>query len=164
MTHTGNLSIKDRPLVSVPQVGSNDLTLVNLHLATLTLPGGENPSKNHSDSHRVASFAQTLQETLKGRTVSFSVGWAVGRGSPLPSVSLIPSARRLSAAVQIEDTGDHHTPASPEAWPPLCVVTSLSLWASHMGSTSFVALQPLFDGKDRGLGVVTPFPMTVHSG
>uniref|UniRef100_A0A9L0TFM9 Endonuclease/exonuclease/phosphatase family domain-containing protein 1 n=1 Tax=Equus caballus TaxID=9796 RepID=A0A9L0TFM9_HORSE len=51
---------------ALEKVGSNDLTLVNLHLATLTLPGGENPSKNHSDSHRVASFAQTLQETLKG--------------------------------------------------------------------------------------------------
>ncbi|XP_070367883.1 endonuclease/exonuclease/phosphatase family domain-containing protein 1 isoform X1 [Equus asinus] len=54
------------PYLARFKVGSNDLTLVNLHLATLTLPGGENPSKNHSDSHRVASFAQTLQETLKG--------------------------------------------------------------------------------------------------
>uniref|UniRef100_A0A8I5NQE9 Endonuclease/exonuclease/phosphatase family domain-containing protein 1 n=1 Tax=Papio anubis TaxID=9555 RepID=A0A8I5NQE9_PAPAN len=48
------------------KVGSHDLTLVNLHLAALTLPGSENPSKNHSDGHRLASFAQTLQETLKG--------------------------------------------------------------------------------------------------
>lgn len=53
------------------QVGSNDLTLVNLHLATLSLPGGESTSKNHGDSHRLASFAHTLQETLKGRTWSF---------------------------------------------------------------------------------------------
>ncbi|XP_028342117.1 endonuclease/exonuclease/phosphatase family domain-containing protein 1 isoform X3 [Physeter macrocephalus] len=48
------------------KVGSHDLTLVNLHLAALTLPGGENPSKSHSDSHCWASFVQTLQETLKG--------------------------------------------------------------------------------------------------
>ena len=54
-------------LVHLAQVGSHDLTLVNLHLATLTLPGGENLSKNHGDSHRWASFTQTLQETLKGR-------------------------------------------------------------------------------------------------
>lgn len=67
------------PLV---QVGSNDLTLVNLHLATLTLPGGENPSKNHSDSHRLASFAQTLQETLKGGQLSFSVA---GPTAPTPA-------------------------------------------------------------------------------
>lgn len=58
------------------QVGSNDLTLVNLHLATLSLPGGESASKNHGDSHRLASFAHTLQETLKGRTWSFPAsGW-----------------------------------------------------------------------------------------
>ncbi|MBZ3873794.1 Endonuclease/exonuclease/phosphatase family domain-containing protein 1, partial [Sciurus carolinensis] len=47
-------------------VGSNDLTLVNLHLAALTLTAGENASKNHSDGHRLTGFAQTLQETLKG--------------------------------------------------------------------------------------------------
>lgn len=40
----------------------NDLTLVNLHLA---LPAGESTGKNH-DSHKLAAFAQTLQETLKG--------------------------------------------------------------------------------------------------
>ncbi|XP_073891335.1 endonuclease/exonuclease/phosphatase family domain-containing protein 1 isoform X6 [Macaca fascicularis] len=51
---------------ALEKVGSHDLTLVNLHLAALTLPGSENPSKNHSDGHRLASFAQTLQETLKG--------------------------------------------------------------------------------------------------
>uniref|UniRef100_A0A8C8ZH24 Endonuclease/exonuclease/phosphatase family domain-containing protein 1 n=1 Tax=Prolemur simus TaxID=1328070 RepID=A0A8C8ZH24_PROSS len=54
------------PYLARFKVGSNDLTLVNLHLAALTLPGAENPCKNHSDGHRVASFAQTLQETLKG--------------------------------------------------------------------------------------------------
>ncbi|XP_055276856.1 endonuclease/exonuclease/phosphatase family domain-containing protein 1 isoform X2 [Moschus berezovskii] len=54
------------PYLARFKVGSHDLTLVNLHLATLTLSGGENLSKNHSDSHRWASFAQTLQETLKG--------------------------------------------------------------------------------------------------
>lgn len=54
------------PYLARFKVGSHDLTLVNLHLATLTLPGGENLSKNHSDSHRWASFTQTLQETLKG--------------------------------------------------------------------------------------------------
>ncbi|XP_034819828.1 endonuclease/exonuclease/phosphatase family domain-containing protein 1 isoform X2 [Pongo abelii] len=51
---------------ALEKVGSHDLTLVNLHLAALTLLGSENPSKNHSDGHRLASFAQTLQETLKG--------------------------------------------------------------------------------------------------
>ncbi|XP_008684718.2 endonuclease/exonuclease/phosphatase family domain-containing protein 1 [Ursus maritimus] len=54
------------PYLARFKVGSNDLTLVNLHLATSILPGGENPSRNHSDSHRLASFVQTLQETLKG--------------------------------------------------------------------------------------------------
>ncbi|XP_073891333.1 endonuclease/exonuclease/phosphatase family domain-containing protein 1 isoform X5 [Macaca fascicularis] len=54
------------PYLARFKVGSHDLTLVNLHLAALTLPGSENPSKNHSDGHRLASFAQTLQETLKG--------------------------------------------------------------------------------------------------
>ena len=57
----------------LPQVGSYDLTLVNLHLAALILPGSENPSRNHSDSHRLASFVQTLQETLKGRKRALSV-------------------------------------------------------------------------------------------
>ncbi|XP_006143083.1 endonuclease/exonuclease/phosphatase family domain-containing protein 1 [Tupaia chinensis] len=51
------------PYLARFKVGSNDLILVNLHLAALALPGGENPSKNHSDGHRLA---QTLQETLKG--------------------------------------------------------------------------------------------------
>uniref|UniRef100_A0A8I3XCW6 Endonuclease/exonuclease/phosphatase family domain-containing protein 1 n=1 Tax=Callithrix jacchus TaxID=9483 RepID=A0A8I3XCW6_CALJA len=50
------------PYLARFKVGSHDLTLVNLHLAALTLPGSE----NHSDGHRLASFAQTLQETLKG--------------------------------------------------------------------------------------------------
>ncbi|XP_004385363.1 endonuclease/exonuclease/phosphatase family domain-containing protein 1 [Trichechus manatus latirostris] len=54
------------PYLAHFKVGSNDLTLVNLHLATLTLPGAENPSKNHTDGLRLASFAQTLQESLKG--------------------------------------------------------------------------------------------------
>lgn len=45
----------------------NDLTLVNLHLA-LSPSAGENTEKNH-DSHKLAAFAQTLQETLKGRAV-----------------------------------------------------------------------------------------------
>lgn len=54
------------PYLARFKVGSHDLTLVNLHLAALTLPGSENFSKNHSDGHRLASFAQTLQETLKG--------------------------------------------------------------------------------------------------
>ncbi|XP_022359025.1 endonuclease/exonuclease/phosphatase family domain-containing protein 1 [Enhydra lutris kenyoni] len=54
------------PYLARFKVGSNDLTLVNLHLAALILPGSENLSRNHSDSHRLASFVQTLQETLKG--------------------------------------------------------------------------------------------------
>lgn len=48
----------------LPQVGMNDLTVVNLHLALSPSPG-ENTGKNH-DSHKLAAFAQTLQETLKG--------------------------------------------------------------------------------------------------
>uniref|UniRef100_A0A5F8AJD9 Endonuclease/exonuclease/phosphatase family domain-containing protein 1 n=1 Tax=Macaca mulatta TaxID=9544 RepID=A0A5F8AJD9_MACMU len=58
--------VAEKPSNQLQKVGSHDLTLVNLHLAALTLPGSENPSKNHSDGHRLASFAQTLQETLKG--------------------------------------------------------------------------------------------------
>ncbi|XP_032142689.1 endonuclease/exonuclease/phosphatase family domain-containing protein 1 isoform X2 [Sapajus apella] len=58
--------VAENPSSQLQKVGSHDLTLVNLHLAALTLPGSENPSKNHSDGHRLASFAQTLQETLKG--------------------------------------------------------------------------------------------------
>ncbi|KAM4873976.1 endonuclease/exonuclease/phosphatase family domain-containing protein 1 isoform 1-T2 [Thomomys bottae] len=53
-----------RPYLARFKVGSHDVSLVNLHL--VTLPGGENPSKNHSDSPRVASCVHTLQETLKG--------------------------------------------------------------------------------------------------
>lgn len=68
-------------LFPLDQVGSNDLTLVNLHLAALSLPGGESASKNHGDSHRLASFAHTLQETLKGRTWSFPAS----AGSPAPA-------------------------------------------------------------------------------
>ncbi|XP_070280886.1 endonuclease/exonuclease/phosphatase family domain-containing protein 1 isoform X2 [Myotis yumanensis] len=51
---------------ALEKVGSHDLTLVNLHLATLPLPAGENPSRNHSDGPLGASFAQALQETLRG--------------------------------------------------------------------------------------------------
>ncbi|PNJ46890.1 EEPD1 isoform 4 [Pongo abelii] len=58
--------VAEKPSNQLQKVGSHDLTLVNLHLAALTLLGSENPSKNHSDGHRLASFAQTLQETLKG--------------------------------------------------------------------------------------------------
>lgn len=46
----------------------NDLTLVNLHLA-LAPAAGDNAGKNH-DSHKLATFAQTLQETLKGMVLS----------------------------------------------------------------------------------------------
>jgi hypothetical protein len=56
-------------------VGSNDLTLVNLQLTALALPGAENSSKNHSDGHRLLNFALTLQETLKGRDL-YLCGWA----------------------------------------------------------------------------------------
>ncbi|XP_072814035.1 endonuclease/exonuclease/phosphatase family domain-containing protein 1-like [Vicugna pacos] len=40
------------PYLARFKVGSNDLILVNLHLAALTFPGSENPSRNHSDNHR----------------------------------------------------------------------------------------------------------------
>ncbi|XP_074756904.1 endonuclease/exonuclease/phosphatase family domain-containing protein 1 isoform X2 [Athene noctua] len=52
------------PYLAHFKVGMNDLTLVNLHLA-LPPSAGENTGKNH-DSHKLAAFAQTLQETLKG--------------------------------------------------------------------------------------------------
>lgn len=52
------------PYVAHFKVGMHDLTLVNLHLAPWPSVG-ENAVKNH-DSHKLASFAQTLQETLKG--------------------------------------------------------------------------------------------------
>lgn len=55
------------------QVGMNDLTLVNLHLA-LSPSAGENIGKNH-DSHKLAAFAQTLQETLKGRVDFFPASY-----------------------------------------------------------------------------------------
>ncbi|XP_013376739.1 PREDICTED: endonuclease/exonuclease/phosphatase family domain-containing protein 1 isoform X2 [Chinchilla lanigera] len=60
-----------RPLAPIPhlakfKVGSNEVTLVNLHLAALSLPATENPGKNPSDGHRLASLTQTLQGTLKG--------------------------------------------------------------------------------------------------
>ncbi|XP_074235921.1 endonuclease/exonuclease/phosphatase family domain-containing protein 1 isoform X2 [Saimiri boliviensis] len=58
--------VAEKPSSQLQKVGSHDLTLVNLHLAALTLQGSENPSKNHSDGHRLANFAQTLQETLRG--------------------------------------------------------------------------------------------------
>ncbi|XP_040518557.1 endonuclease/exonuclease/phosphatase family domain-containing protein 1 [Gallus gallus] len=52
------------PYIAHFKVGMNDLTLVNLHLA-LAPAAGDNAGKNH-DSHKLATFAQTLQETLKG--------------------------------------------------------------------------------------------------
>ncbi|XP_027649413.1 endonuclease/exonuclease/phosphatase family domain-containing protein 1 isoform X2 [Falco naumanni] len=52
------------PYLAHFKVGMNELTLVNLHLALLSSTG-ENTGKNH-DSHKLAAFAQTLQETLKG--------------------------------------------------------------------------------------------------
>ncbi|XP_030300506.1 endonuclease/exonuclease/phosphatase family domain-containing protein 1 [Calypte anna] len=52
------------PYLAHFKVGMNDLTVVNLHLA-LSPAAVENTGKNH-DSHKLASFAQTLQETLKG--------------------------------------------------------------------------------------------------
>lgn len=54
------------PYLARFKMGSNDVTLVNLHLLAPTSAGSENPSKNHSDGHLLASVVQTLQETLKG--------------------------------------------------------------------------------------------------
>lgn len=48
------------------KVGSNDLTLVNLHLGALTSSAGENPTRSQSDGHRSANFTQMLQEALRG--------------------------------------------------------------------------------------------------
>ena len=107
------------------QVGSNDLTLVNLHLATLPLPGGENPSKNHGDSHRVASFAQTLQETLKGGKRSFSVAgpqlpflWGSQGVASLAQLSDPIGQSFRAAAVPGTDSGDGGAPASVGSQPP----------------------------------------------
>lgn len=120
------------------QVGSNDLTLVNLHLAALSLPGGESASKNHGDSHRLASFAHTLQETLKGRTWSFPAS----AGSPAPAgegraassrLPLVPAAGWLSTATLGEGAG--HTPACSGARPRLGLRTSPSLGAENARST-----------------------------
>uniref|UniRef100_A0A8C6MZL7 Endonuclease/exonuclease/phosphatase family domain-containing protein 1 n=1 Tax=Mus spicilegus TaxID=10103 RepID=A0A8C6MZL7_MUSSI len=58
--------VAEKPSNQLQKVGSNDLTLVNLQLTALALPGAENSSKNHSDGHRLLNFALTLQETLKG--------------------------------------------------------------------------------------------------
>nr|XP_033786093.1 endonuclease/exonuclease/phosphatase family domain-containing protein 1 isoform X1 [Geotrypetes seraphini] len=44
------------------KIGENDLTLVNVHLSAAV---GGNAGKNASDNHKLAAFAQTLQETLK---------------------------------------------------------------------------------------------------
>lgn len=144
-----NGSRKQEHLKSVPvalfplvdQVGSHDLTLVNLHLATLSLPGGENPSKNHGDSHRLASFAQTLQETLKGRTLSFPVSGQQphscrrGEGGLFQASLWSLRLAVLSTATHSEGAGDGHTPAPSGARPPLCLLTSLSLWAENAHST-----------------------------
>ncbi|XP_023569200.1 endonuclease/exonuclease/phosphatase family domain-containing protein 1 isoform X2 [Octodon degus] len=54
------------PYLAKFKVGSNEVTLVNLHLATLSPPVMENPGKNPSDGHRLVSLAQALQGALKG--------------------------------------------------------------------------------------------------
>ncbi|XP_036048861.1 endonuclease/exonuclease/phosphatase family domain-containing protein 1 [Onychomys torridus] len=59
-------AVGPNPFLARFKVGSNDLTLVNLQLTALALPGAENSTKNHSDGHRLLNFALTLQETLKG--------------------------------------------------------------------------------------------------
>ncbi|XP_006887655.1 PREDICTED: endonuclease/exonuclease/phosphatase family domain-containing protein 1 [Elephantulus edwardii] len=58
--------VSPSPFLAHFKVGSNDLTLVNLHLGALTLPGAENPAKNHGEGPRLASFVPVLQESLKG--------------------------------------------------------------------------------------------------
>lgn len=127
------------------QVGSNDLTLVNLHLATLSLPGGESASKNHGDSHRLASFAHTLQETLKGRTWSFPAS----AGSPAPAgegraassrLPLVPAAGWLPTATLGEGAG--HTPAcsgARHAW----ACGHRRLWGPRMHAPQYRLVAPL---------------------
>ncbi|XP_056340550.1 endonuclease/exonuclease/phosphatase family domain-containing protein 1 isoform X2 [Oenanthe melanoleuca] len=56
--------VSEKPSGQLHEVGMNDLTVVNLHLA-LPPCAGENTEKNH-DSHKLAACAQSLQETLKG--------------------------------------------------------------------------------------------------
>ncbi|KAM3822119.1 endonuclease/exonuclease/phosphatase family domain-containing protein 1 isoform 2-T4 [Vipera latastei] len=52
------------PYIAHFKIGMNDLILVNLHLVPL-LPTGENSVKNQNN-HKLAVFAHTVQETLKG--------------------------------------------------------------------------------------------------
>ncbi|XP_063160112.1 endonuclease/exonuclease/phosphatase family domain-containing protein 1 [Candoia aspera] len=65
-THTnGNgRQVHPHPYIAHFKVGVNDLILVNLHLVPLPSTG-ENSVKNHN-SHKLAVFAHTVQETLKG--------------------------------------------------------------------------------------------------
>ncbi|KAM4687679.1 endonuclease/exonuclease/phosphatase family domain-containing protein 1 [Discoglossus pictus] len=51
-----------QPYIGYFKVGTNDVTLLNIHLSP---PVGET-GKHQSDSHKSTTFGQTLQETLKG--------------------------------------------------------------------------------------------------
>jgi len=51
------------------QVGSNELTVVNIHIQA-TAPAGESSCKKHnSDDAKCWRLSPTIQETLKGQSV-----------------------------------------------------------------------------------------------
>lgn len=131
------------------QVGSHDLTLVNLHLAALPLAAGENPSRNHGDGPRGASFAQALQETLKGGSRSFS---GVG-GAGSASISVLQAAPR-EGRVRGEGTGGGHARAS---WSRRPVHGDLLVSARPACGTPSIGLlaPPVCDGKGWGIDDTT---------
>ncbi|KAM9308797.1 endonuclease/exonuclease/phosphatase family domain-containing protein 1 [Gastrophryne carolinensis] len=54
--------IYSKPYIAYFKVGMNDIALVNIHLH----PSCNEAVKQQSESHKVSTFGQTLQETLKG--------------------------------------------------------------------------------------------------
>lgn len=110
------------------------MTLVNLQLTALALPGAENPSKNHGDGHRLLNFALTLQETLKGRD-SLSL-WL---GSTSSGQTEVSRSRHLSDFLARPLANSHgprgnHTPCSHGAWLTFLCNPLLCLRASAVGA------------------------------
>ncbi|XP_038617935.1 endonuclease/exonuclease/phosphatase family domain-containing protein 1 [Tachyglossus aculeatus] len=54
------------PYLARFQVGTNHLTLVNLHLVPPSSPEAEEMDRSPGESHSIVPFAETLQELLKG--------------------------------------------------------------------------------------------------
>lgn len=131
-------------------------------LAALSLPGGESTSKNHGDSHRLASFAHTLQETLKGRTWSFpaSAGSPApageGRGRPLPGSlwSPRPAGCQQQRLVRAQVT-PLHVLEPGHAW----ACGHRRLWGPRMHAPQYRLVAPLrWRGWGRGT-VRDPVPL-----